>query len=64
MSAQNTFTTLRLTNNLRENGGEWYASSITEYHRRVLAEHQTEEPDAGWRLETRGLSQPWHGAAA
>jgi hypothetical protein len=64
MSTQSMFTTLRLTNSMRENGGEWYANTITDYHRRVLAEHQTAEPDAGWRLETRGLSRPWHGAAA
>ena len=60
MSTQSTFTTLRLTNSMRENGGEWYASTITDYHRRVLAEHQTEEPNAGWKLETRGLYRPWH----
>jgi hypothetical protein len=54
------YTTIKLTNNLRENGGEWFAAAITDYHRRVLEECRTEEPNAGWKLQTRGMSATWH----
>ena len=64
MSTQSMSTTLRLTNSMQENGGEWYANTITDYHRRVLAEHRSEEPNAGWKLEPRGLYMPWHEGAA
>ena len=54
-------TTLRLYNALRENGGEWFAAAVTEYHRRLLADYQQDEPRAGWRLQTRGeVSGAWH----
>jgi hypothetical protein len=42
-----------------ENAGEWYAASITEYHRRVLREYQSEEPNRGWHFETRGTGTLW-----
>lgn len=54
------FTTLRLRNKHHENGGEWFAESVTDYHKRILAEVMAEEPAADWHLETRGLSAPWH----
>ena len=53
-------TTLRLYNDLRENGGEWFAAAVTEYHRQLLADCKQDEPRAGWRLQTRGLYAPWH----
>jgi len=53
-------TTLRLYNDLRENGGEWFAHVVTDYHRSVLRECCAEEPRAGWRLQTRGeVSAVW-----
>ena len=54
------FTTLRLRNKHQENGGEWFTESITDYHKRTLAEFIAEEPSSDWHLETRGLSSAWH----
>jgi len=54
------FTTLRLRNTLGENAGEWFAETVTDYHYRTLKECRAEEPSAGWRLQTRGLSTGWH----
>ena len=54
-------TTLKLTNTMRENGGEWYTHIVTDYHRNILRECRAEEPCAGWRLQTRGeMSAVWH----
>ena len=54
-------TTLKLTNAARENGGEWFAHIVTDYHRNILRECRAEEPRAGWRLQTRGeVSGAWH----
>lgn len=55
-----TFTTLRLTNKMGEKGGEWFADTITDYHYRTLKEFRREEPHAGWKLQTRGISSAWH----
>ena len=47
--------------------GEWIVrpdeypeSPKVAYIQRCLAEAQTEEPDAGWTLETRGTEVSWH----
>lgn len=54
-------TTLKLTNAARENGGEWFANAVTDYHRKILLECRAEEPFAGWKLQTRGeVSAIWH----
>ena len=54
-------TNLRLYNNLRESGGEWFAAAVTDYHRQLLADCKQGEPRAGWRLQTRGeVSAAWH----
>ena len=54
-------TNLKLTNTMRENGGEWYAHIVTDYHRNILRECRAEEPCAGWKLQTRGeMSAVWH----
>ena len=54
------YTTLRIRNTAQETGGEWFTESVTDYHYRVLREMRAEEPQAGWKLQTRGLSTSWH----
>jgi len=54
------FITLRLRNRLQEDGGAWFADTITAYHYKILREYRQTEPDADWHLETRGMSTGWH----
>lgn len=54
------FTTLRLRNKFNEDGGSWYAETVTKYHIKLLKEYRDSEPDAGWKLETRGYGTEWH----
>jgi hypothetical protein len=49
---------------MRENGGEWFAHIVTDYHRKILNECRAEEPRAGWRLQTRGeVTAAWRDIA-
>lgn len=57
-------TTLRIRNNYGEEGGQWFCNpndkSKLAYVRRILAEMQQQEPEMGWKLETRGDETFWH----
>jgi hypothetical protein len=57
-------TNIRLWNNRAENGGESTIDCTKpeklDYWKKLLAEYQQEEPNSGWRLETRGTQTTWH----
>ncbi len=55
------FTSLRLTNKHREQGGQWfYTDRNLAYARSLLADMQRAEPSHNWRLECRGTIADWH----
>jgi hypothetical protein len=58
------FTTIRLTNKHREEGGQWYCQpqevGKLAQVKLVLAECREAEPDADWHLEARGTQAGWH----
>lgn len=57
-------TTLRITNSRGENGGEWFCGpeeqSKLAYVKSLCAQMEKEEPQMGWRVETRGTQVGWH----
>ena len=55
------FTTLRLTNKYREEGGQWFFSDRNlACARSVLVDLIREEPSRDWHLECRGTQADWH----
>ncbi len=56
--------TVKLTNNRGENGGEWIVAPGEDaklaFCRKACAAYQTEEPDRDWHLMTRGTIADWH----
>jgi len=55
-------TNLRLRNTDNEDGGAWINADTGQlaYARKLLADLRRDEPEAGWRLETRGTATQWH----
>ena len=55
-------TNLRLRNTYNEDGGAWINANTGQlaYARKLLADLRVDEPEAGWRLETRGTATQWH----
>jgi len=57
-------TTVRLVDGSGYVGGEWFVEPGNEAKmariRRDFEEARAEEPDAGWRLQTRGTEAGWH----
>ena len=55
-------TNLRIRNTYNEDGGAWINANTGQlaYARKLLADLRRDEPEAGWRLETRGTATQWH----
>ena len=55
-------TNLRIRNTYNEDGGAWINADTAQlaYARKLLADLRRDEPEVGWRLETRGTATQWH----
>jgi hypothetical protein len=57
-------TTVRIRNQFGETFGEWFVEPGDNKRiaqiKAELAEYQKEEPNSGWKLQTRGTLSDWH----
>ena len=51
---------IRLINRRHEMGGKWLSDKMIGHALREFADYQSEEPDAGWKLEVCGDLMDWH----